>query len=142
MLGKFLSCIKGFQTFSRLKSDGGISLEMPLQKRASFHVEGRISWFFSSCCRKHGVPLELQWGPQGPAHVASGKSSLHASCEGPLGIPLQSVPGLKSSSEAEAGTSGFLSSVLTWILGFLSSFNMESGLVSCGDMQVCFPLEL
>ena len=64
--------------------------------------------------------------------------------------------------QVERGLSGFLSSrcqvlsphmklrpeprvsspVLTWILGFLSSFNMESGLVSCGDMQVCFPLEL
>ena len=59
MLGKFLSCIKGFQTFSRLKSDGGISLEMPLQKRASSRVEGRISCFFLTCGRKLGVPLEL-----------------------------------------------------------------------------------
>ena len=83
---------------------------MPQWKRASSHTEGRISWFFLSCGRKLGVPLELRRGPQGPARVASGKSSLHASCEGPLKIPLQSVPGLKSSSEAEAGTSGFLSS--------------------------------
>ena len=29
--------------------------------------------------------------------------------EGPLGIPLQSLPGLRSSSGVEAGTSGFLS---------------------------------
>ena len=42
--------------------------------------------------------------------MASGKSSLHASCEGPLRIPLQSVPGPRSSSGAEARTSGFLSS--------------------------------
>ena len=83
---------------------------MPQWKRASSHIEGRISWFFLSCGRKREVPLELGRGPQGPARVASGKSSLHASCEGPLKIPLQSVPGLKSSSEAEAGTSGFLSS--------------------------------
>ena len=31
-------------------------------------------------------------------------------CERPLGITLQSVPGPRSSSGAEAGTSGFLSS--------------------------------
>ena len=42
--------------------------------------------------------------------MASGKVSLHASCKGPLGIPLQSVLGPKSSSVAEAGPLGFLSS--------------------------------
>ena len=36
-------------------------------------------------------------------------SSLHARFEGPLRIPLQSMPGLRSSSGVEAGTSGFLS---------------------------------
>ena len=74
-------------------------------KKASSGVEGRISWSFSSCCGKLGVPLELQLGFQGPAHVASGKSSLHASCEGPLRIPLQSVPGSRSSSGVVAKTS-------------------------------------
>ena len=80
------------------------------QKRASSAVEGRISWFFSSCGRKFGVPFDLQWGPQGPARVTSGKSSLHAKCKGPLGIPLQLMEGPRSSSRAEAETSGFLSS--------------------------------
>ena len=56
------------------------------------------------------VPLGLRQGPQGPVCIASGNSSLHASCEGRLGIPLQSVPGPRSSSGAEATTSGFLSS--------------------------------
>ena len=98
------------RTLSRLKREGGISVMMPQWKKDSSCVEGRISWFFSSCCRKHGVPLELQWGPQGPAHVASGKSCLHVSCKGPLGIPLQSVPAPRSSSGAEARTSGFFSS--------------------------------
>ena len=98
--------------------------------------------FFSSCGRKHGVPLNLQQGPQhwdplrpdspcpirslhmilfwvgspvlAPSisgtrfSVASGKSSLHASCEGPLRIPLKLVPGARSSSRVDAGTSGFL----------------------------------
>ena len=92
----------------RLKREGGISLETLQWKRASFYVEGRISWFFSSCSRKFRLSLELRPGPQGPARVASGKSSLHVSCEGPLGIPLQSVPDPRSSSGAEAATSDFL----------------------------------
>ena len=35
----------------RLKREGGISLETLQLQRASFHLEGRISWFFSSCGR-------------------------------------------------------------------------------------------
>ena len=97
------------RTLSRLKKKGGNSLKMPQWKRASSRVEGRISWFFSSCNSKRGVPLELQQGPHGPTRGASGKSSLHMSREGPLGIPLQSLPGLRFSSGVEARTSGFLS---------------------------------
>ena len=47
--------------------EGGISLKMLQGKRASSQVEGRISWFFSSCDRKLGVSLELRQGPQCPA---------------------------------------------------------------------------
>ena len=97
------------RAISRLKREGDISLEMPQRTRASSRVEGRISWFFSNCSSKHGVPLELQWGPQGLTPWASGNSSLLAICEGLLGIPLQSLPGPRSSSGFEAGTSGFLS---------------------------------
>ena len=95
---------------SRLRREDAIFPEMLHWKRASSRVEGIISWFFSSCTRKLGVTLELQRGPHGPTRVASGKSSLHARCVGPLRIPLQSVPSPRSSSGAEAGTSGFLSS--------------------------------
>ena len=97
------------RTLSRLKREGGISLETLQRKRASSRVEGRISWFFSSCSRKLRLSLELRRGPQVPALVASGKSSLHVSFEGPLGIPLQSLPGPRSSCGFEAVTSGFLS---------------------------------
>ena len=71
---------------------------MPQQKRDSSRIEGRISWFFTSCGRKFGVPIELLWGSKEPAHVASGESSLHDICEGTLRIPLQSVLGPMSSS--------------------------------------------
>ena len=92
-----------------LRREPGISLETPQRKSASACLERRISWFFSSCGSKLGVPLELQQGHQGPARGASGSSSLHASREGPLGIPLQSLLGPRSSSGVEARTSGFLS---------------------------------
>ena len=98
------------RTLWRLKREGGISLETPQRERASSRVEWRISWFSSSCGSKLGVPLEVRWELQGLALVAGGKSSLHVNCEGSLGIPLQLVPGPRSSTGAETGTSGFLSS--------------------------------
>ena len=110
------------RTLSRLKREGVVLLKLLQQKRATSRVEGRISWFFSSCGRKLGVHLELRFRPQGNPHVASEKSSLHVSCEGPLGIPLQSLPGSRSSSAVEARTSGFLSSA-DLDLGVLLSFH-------------------
>ena len=94
----------------RLKREVGISLETLQWKRTSSRIEGRISLFFSSCGSKRGVPLDLRRGPQGLASFASAKSILHASCEEPLRISLQSLLGLRSSSGAEATSSGFLSS--------------------------------
>ena len=94
------------KTLSGLRREGGIFLETLQRKRASARVEGRLSWFFSSC---GGVPLELRRRPQGPTRGASGKSSLHVSSEGPLRIPLQSMLGPRSSSGVQASYSGFLS---------------------------------
>ena len=120
MLGNFLSCLKCVKVPLSLKWEGGISHETPQWKRASSRVEGRISWFFSSCGSKHGFSLELRWRPQRPTRVASGKSSLHVSCEGPLRIPLQSVPRPRSELRPEPQGS---SRVLIWTSGFLWSFN-------------------
>ena len=89
-------------------------------KRASSRIEGRISWFFSSCGRKLGVPLKLRWGLQCPTRVASGKFSLHVSCVVTLGILLQSLLGPRSSSVGDSRTSGFL---------------------CCAGMDLGFPLE-
>ena len=57
------------------------------------------------------------------------KSSLHASFEEPLRIPLQSMLGHMSSSGAEAGTSGFLSSA-DMDLGVPLEFPQESQVLS------------
>ena len=71
--GKFLSCLKGDKDpFEAQEGRCDFSRDAQ-QKRASSAVEGRISWFFSSCGRKFGVPLELRCGPQGPDLVASVK---------------------------------------------------------------------
>ena len=110
------------RTLSGLKRDGGISLETLQRKKASSCVEGRISWFFSSCIRKLGVSLVLRQRLQGPARVASGKSSLHESWERPLVIPLHLVLGPMSSSGVRVEPQDS-SPVLTWILGFLWSSN-------------------
>ena len=92
------------------KRKRGIRLETLLWKRASSHVEGRISWFFSSCGRKLEVPLELRQGPQGPACVASEKPGLFSSFEGHVRIPLESLPVNRTVSRVQLVDSVFLSS--------------------------------
>ena len=119
---------------SRLKREGRISLEVPQWKRASSHLEGRMSWCFLSCGSKLGVPLELRWVPQRHACKASGTSSLHTSCEGPLGIPLQLLPGPRSSSGVEVRTSGFLSHAIIDLgvpLGFPQGSQASSRVETC-----------
>ena len=130
------------RTLLKLKRESGISFEMPQWESASSRVEGRISRFFSRCGRKLGVPFELQRGPQGPALVSLGKSRLHASCEGAS----------RDSSPVAA-----MAEVLIWCWGWnlrvllqcwhgtrssSGIYTGESGLVSCGDIQVRFPPEL
>ena len=64
--GTFLIASRVSRTLSRLKKEGGVSLEMLHWKRASSSVEGRFSWFFSSCNRKLGVPLECNMNLRDP----------------------------------------------------------------------------
>ena len=147
-----MSYIQGVKDPSEAQEESEISLKMPQCKRASARVEERISWFFSSCSRKLGVPLELEWGPHGCTHVASGKFNLHASSEGQLRIPLQSVLGPTSSCVAEAGSSGFLSSADMYLglplessQGSQASFHVEtctSPFLSSGKRSVRLPVEL
>ena len=120
--GNFLSSLKGVKDpFEAQEGRWDFSRDATV-KRASSRIEGRISWFFTSCGRKFGVPIELLWGSKGPACVASGESSLHEIFEGPLRIPLQSVLGPMSSSGLRSEPEGSYP-VLSWISGFLWSFN-------------------
>ena len=152
ILGDFLSCIRRIKDpFEAQEGMWAFSRDTQW-RRPSSRVKGIISWFFSSCARKLGVPLLFQRGPQGPTRVAAGKSSLHASCEWTLGTPLQSVPGPTSSSGAEARTSRFLSSADS-VLGVpmeLQQWSQASShvetckfafLLSCNS-SVRFPVEL
>ena len=84
-----------------------------LWKRASSSIEGKISWFFSSCGGKFRVPLELRWGPrgpQGPNCVAAEKSGLFLRCEGHFEFPLDSLLVKRAVSRVQLGDSVFLSS--------------------------------
>ena len=64
--GNFLSCIKGVKyPFEAQEGRWDFSQDAAVE-RASSGVEGRISWFFSSCGRMLEVSLEFCWGPQGP----------------------------------------------------------------------------
>ena len=129
------------RTLSRLKREGGISLEMPQQKTASSRLEGKISWVFSSCGSKLWFPLELRWGPQGPAgwpqespvsgRVAKGLLEVHFSQCWVLGPHLELRPEPQVSSP-----------VLTCISDSYGVSTEESGLVSCGDMHTRSPLDL
>ena len=63
--GNLLSCRKGVRYPFMFQRERGIPLETLLWKGTSSGVKERISWFFSCCCRKLGVPLELRRGPRG-----------------------------------------------------------------------------
>ena len=75
-------------TLSSSKKECGICFETLQLKRASSRVEGRISWFLSSCGGKIRVPLELR---------------------GDLGDPLVFPQGSHISFGVVRGTWGFLS---------------------------------
>ena len=57
---------------SGLRSEGGISLEMLQQKRASARIEGRISWFFLSYDGDLRDPLVVPQGSPVATRVVKG----------------------------------------------------------------------
>ena len=110
------------RTLSRLKREGGISLELPQRKRASSCVEGKISWFFSSWAGKLGFLLSedgdlrdpLVWLQESPVsmRVARGLSGFLSHLCRVLSPHLELRPQPQASS-----------SVLTWISGLLCSLH-------------------
>ena len=108
--GNLLSCRKGVRYPFMFQRERGIPLETLLWKGASSGSEEIISWFFSCCCRKLGVPLDLQRGPQGPARFASKNSGLLLRFERDIRIALESMPEKRAVSRVQSVNSAFLSS--------------------------------
>ena len=98
---------------------------------------------FSVCSRKNGVPLKLTTWPSVTCSCCLRKVKSPCELREASQDALQSVPGLRSLSRVEAEPQGS-SPGLKWISAFLWSFNrvVRPDLVSCGDMQVSFPLEM
>ena len=110
------------RTLSSPKREGGISLETPQRKRASSHVQGRISCFFLSCAGNlsflssygRNFRATLVWAQESPVsmRVARGLLGfLSSHCRGRR-------PHLELRLEPQDS-----SPVLTWISGFLWSFH-------------------
>ena len=119
MSGNFLSGCKGVRTPLRFKREGVISLDTPQQKRASSHLEWRISWFFSSCGRfpsscDRDLRDALVWPQERPVsmRVTRGLSGFLSSRCRVLSPRLELRPEPEFSSPA-----------LTCILGFLWSLH-------------------
>ena len=128
--GLFLSCAGTLGVPLEWYGYLGELLELPQECPKPFRGSRGKVGFLSRCCSGKGPYLALRGESPGSSRDSAGKlgflssyegdlrdllvgsqeSRLHASCQGPLGIPLQSMPGLRSSSGVEAGTSGFLSS--------------------------------
>ena len=93
-----LELLKGVKPQSSCEGKCGSALGSLQGNQASSRVEGRISWFFLSCCQKLRDPLKLHRRPQGTSRVATVESDLLSSCKGHLGIPFQSLQGNSASS--------------------------------------------
>ena len=95
-------------------------LMLPQERPVSMRVARGFSGFDSSRWQVRGPQLGLSLEPQG--------------CEGHRGIPLQSMPGLRASFGAEAGTLGFFSSA-DMDLGVPLEFPQQSQTLS--HVQTC-----
>ena len=129
MSGNFLSCSKGVKDPLEFPDLGVISFEMPQWKWASFRLEGRTSWIFSSCGRCSRLTMGtsgtrsggLRTG-QSPCELLGGLSGfLPRRCRG-LGPCVESVPEPEDSSP-----------VLTWILGYF--WSLPRGVSPCLEWE-------
>ena len=102
-------------TLLRLKTEGGISLEMLQRRGVSSCVEGRISWV---------------------SRVVAGHLEFLSSCNGDLRDPLVFPQESQVSIRIAKGLSGFLSS---WCRGIRASSRVEartSEFISSSDMDL------
>ena len=109
----------------------GIALEVLQKNLFSSHIEGGISWFFSSCSGKIVFLSSCNRDLREPLKLPQGSQASFQVARVAVWIPLQTVQGNRASFRVEAETRG--------------SYGVstgESGLVSCCGMKLRFPLEL
>ena len=122
------------RTLSRLKREGGISLESQSGKGPHLALRGESPSFSRVSAAKLVSLSSYNRDFRDSLMGDSGMSSLHSSCEGPIGIPLQSLLGLRSSSGVEMRISGFLSCAdkdLGVPLGFPQGIQTSSRVETC-----------
>ena len=110
------------RTHSRLKREGGISLDTQEWKWSSSRVEGIFSWFFSSCGRKLRVPFEYDGDLSEPLVWPQNSSVSMQVVRGFLGYLSSRFQGRGPHVEFRPEPQDS-SPVLKWILGFLWSFH-------------------
>ena len=116
-----------------------ISLESPLRKWASSHLEGRTSWIFSSCGRCSRLTTGTSGTCSGGLRKGQSPSELHGGLSGFLSRRCQGLrPCVQSVPEPEDS-----SPVLTWILGVLlespqgSQSSSRVGACTCNFLPNC-----
>ena len=138
MSGNFLSCstvVKDPLEVAEVSSDYP---ETPQHKCASFRLEGRTSWIFSSCGRCSRLTKGTSGTRSGGLRKGQSPSELLG---GLLGFLSRRGRGLRSCVESVPEPEDS-SPLLIWILGYFWSLPRGSVLVSSGDMHVRFPPEL
>ena len=85
-LGTLWSSIKEVKTPFMFDGEHRIALHAMQGNRASFHGEGEVSWFYSSCGRNLSYILKLWLGWPSKTRDFSAMSGLLSSCEGHIRI--------------------------------------------------------
>ena len=112
-------------------------------KRASSCDDGGLSFFlfFSTGAGSLGFLSGYNGDLREPLMLPQGSQPSFQVANVTLGYLSSSCRGIRLHLELRQETQGS-SPVATEISGILSSFNRESGLISCGSMELRFPLEL
>ena len=120
MSGNFLSCSKGVKTLWKFQRLGVISLGTAQRKRASFRLEGRTSWIFSSCCTFSRLTTGTSGTRSGGLMIGQSPCDLLGDLTGFRSLRCRDLsPCVESGPDPEDS-----SPVLTWILGYFWSLPM------------------
>ena len=125
--GTLCSSIKQIKAPHLFDWEQGIALHPMQGNRASSHIEGKVSWFFSSCSMNLGYILELRRGWPFETQVCSATSGLLSNYEGHLRNLIEAWQGNMDASRGEVGDPGYLSSCYSDI-GISINFQQESGI--------------